>query len=256
VVEQLIAAGAGLDVHGNEGYGRCADCIGRTLFNVATDLSAGALRSSWPRRRVTHAWSSSSSPPAPDSMCRTAKGTALVPSELALRCQIRQLTGLLGRRTALVLAAMKGHTPVVEQLIAAGAGLDVQNNEGYGHCADSIGRKPFIAATDFSAGTLRSSRPRVGATRSWSSSSSLPAPDSTSRTTKGRAVVPTASAARHSTQQLISRQGHCAHLGRDERPDARGRAAHRRRRYPRCPEQSRVRPLCRQPRPHAIQPGN
>ena len=63
-------------------------------------------------------------------MSRTAKGTALVPSELALHCQIRQLTGLLGRSTALILAALKGHTLVVEQLIAAGAALDVQSNEG------------------------------------------------------------------------------------------------------------------------------
>ncbi len=31
---------------------------------------------------------------------------------------------------------MNGHTLVVEQLIAAGAALDVQNNEGYGPCAD------------------------------------------------------------------------------------------------------------------------
>jgi hypothetical protein len=31
---------------------------------------------------------------------------------------------------------MNGHTPVVEQLIAAGAALDIQNNEGYGPCAD------------------------------------------------------------------------------------------------------------------------
>ncbi len=37
---------------------------------------------------------------------------------------------------------MNGHTPVIEQLIAAGAALDVQNNEGYGHCADCIGRTP------------------------------------------------------------------------------------------------------------------
>ncbi len=36
----------------------------------------------------------------------------------------------LGRSTALILAAMEGHTPVVEQLIAAGANLDVQNNKG------------------------------------------------------------------------------------------------------------------------------
>ena len=37
---------------------------------------------------------------------------------------------LLGRSTALILAAMNGHTPVVEQLIAAGVALDVQDNEG------------------------------------------------------------------------------------------------------------------------------
>jgi ankyrin repeat protein len=32
--------------------------------------------------------------------------------------------------TALILAAMEGQTLVVEQLIAAGANLDVQNNFG------------------------------------------------------------------------------------------------------------------------------
>jgi hypothetical protein len=58
------------------------------------------------------------------------------------------------------LAASWGRTPVVEQLIAAGAALDVQNNEGYGHCADCIGRTLFNVATELSAGTLRSSRPR------------------------------------------------------------------------------------------------
>jgi hypothetical protein len=77
-----------------------------------------------------------------------------------------------------------------------------------------------------------------------------------SKTTKGTAVVPTASAARHSTQQLTCRQAHCAHLGRVEGPHSCGRAAHRRRRRTRCPEQRRVRPLCRLHRPHAIQRGN
>jgi ankyrin repeat protein len=47
-----------------------------------------------------------------------------------LRYQNRQLTGLLGRVTALILAATSGHTLVVEQLIAAGAALDVQDNGG------------------------------------------------------------------------------------------------------------------------------
>ena len=37
---------------------------------------------------------------------------------------------LLGRSTALISAATNGHTPVVEQLITAGAALDVQDNEG------------------------------------------------------------------------------------------------------------------------------
>jgi hypothetical protein len=57
-------------------------------------------------------------------------GAARVPSELALRYQNRQLTRLLGRNTALILAASEGHTLVVEQLIAAGAALDVQNTGG------------------------------------------------------------------------------------------------------------------------------
>ena len=50
--------------------------------------------------------------------------------KLALRYQNRQLFGLLGRNTALILAAWKGHTPVVEKLIAAGADLNVKFNEG------------------------------------------------------------------------------------------------------------------------------
>ncbi len=49
---------------------------------------------------------------------------------MALSYQNRQLTGLLGRLTALLWAAFKGHTLVVEQLIAAGAALDVQDYEG------------------------------------------------------------------------------------------------------------------------------
>jgi hypothetical protein len=53
-----------------------------------------------------------------------------VPIELALRYQNRQLIGRLGRLTAFIWAAMEGHTPVVEQLIAAGAKLDVQDNYG------------------------------------------------------------------------------------------------------------------------------
>ncbi len=51
-------------------------------------------------------------------------------SELALRYQNRQRTGILGRNTALIWAAYNGHTLVVEQLIAAGAALDVQGNKG------------------------------------------------------------------------------------------------------------------------------
>ena len=70
VVEQLIAAGAALDVQNNEGYARWADCDGFALSE------------------------------------------------------------LFARSTALILAALFGHTPVVEQLIAAGAKLDVQDNKG------------------------------------------------------------------------------------------------------------------------------
>ncbi len=74
------------------------------------------------------------------------------------------MTGLLGRNTALIGAAFKGHTLVVEQLIASGAALDVQSSNGYGPCADCdadcIGRSLFNPAADFSAGTLRSSWPR------------------------------------------------------------------------------------------------
>ncbi len=76
VVEQLIAAGAALDVQNTNGYGRLWRLQGHYAPSIRTD-----------RRR-------------------------------------------LGRETALILAAIEGHTLVVEQLIAAGAALDVQDNEG------------------------------------------------------------------------------------------------------------------------------
>jgi hypothetical protein len=38
---------------------------------------------------------------------------------------------LLGRSTAVILAASNGHMPVVDKLIAAGAALNVKFNEGY-----------------------------------------------------------------------------------------------------------------------------
>jgi hypothetical protein len=84
-------------------------------------------------------------------------GAARVPSEVALRYQDRQLTGLLDRLTALILAAQNnGHTLVVEQLIAAGAALDVQDNNGYGPCADCNGLTRVLSEPpDVSAGTLR-----------------------------------------------------------------------------------------------------
>ena len=130
MVEQLIAAGAKLDVQNSNGYGPCGDCIGRKLPKLETDFSAGSLRSSRPRRTATRSWSSSSSPPAPPSTSKKTTGRDVGPSELALRYQNRNLTGLLGRLTALIWAAYNGQTHVVEQLIAAGAKLDVQESKG------------------------------------------------------------------------------------------------------------------------------
>ncbi len=65
---------------------------------------------------------------------------------------------VLGRGTALMLAAWKGHTLVVEQLIAAGAGLDVKDNDGYGpiYPAATAVRYPSRQPA-FSAGIRRSS---------------------------------------------------------------------------------------------------
>ena len=74
VTEQLIAAGAALDVQNIEGYGPCPNCNGLTLAKRGGRL--------------------------------------------------------LGRSTALISAAMNGHTLVVKQLIAAGAALDVHNVYG------------------------------------------------------------------------------------------------------------------------------
>ena len=161
---------------------------------------------------------------------------------------------LLGRCTALIWAVLEGQTLVVEQLIAAGAALDVQDSNGYGPCADCIGRTLLYPAAAFLADSLRSSRLRRRAKRWWSSSSSPPARNSMSRTTLGRARVASASAARYSTRQLTSRQVHCAHRGRGSGPHAGGRAAHRRRRRTRCPRKQRVGPLWRLHLPHATLP--
>ena len=46
-------------------------------------------------------------------------------------CDIRAGSRFVGRDTALILAAVKGHALVVEQLIAAGAGLDLKSGSGY-----------------------------------------------------------------------------------------------------------------------------
>ncbi len=62
-------------------------------------------------------------------MSKPTKGTALLPTATALRYS-KGGSRLLDRNAAVILAAKNGHTPVVEQLIAAGAALDVQNNEG------------------------------------------------------------------------------------------------------------------------------
>ena len=69
-------------------------------------------------------------------MSETTKGTAVVPAASAARYTTRQLTGLLGRDTALTWASHEGYMPLVEHLIAAGAALDVQSNEGYGPRVD------------------------------------------------------------------------------------------------------------------------
>ena len=53
-----------------------------------------------------------------------------MPTASAARCSTWQLTCLC-RSTALIGAALEGHTLVVEQLIAAGAGLNVKDNCGY-----------------------------------------------------------------------------------------------------------------------------
>ena len=66
---------------------------------------------------------------APTSTCRETKGSALVPTAASARHPNRA-SRVLGRSTALIAAAFEGHTLVVEQLIAAGAALDVQESNG------------------------------------------------------------------------------------------------------------------------------
>ena len=97
-------------------------------------------------------------------------------------------------------------------------------------------------AADSWAGALRSSTLHTTVTRSWSSSSSPPAPASMSRTTMG--------ASQYTRLQRLcdiragsrlSRKVHCAHLGHVGGSRARGEAAHRRRRRPRSQGEQWVR---------------
>ena len=100
--------------------------------NRPADFSPGALHSSWPRCSATRSWSSSSSPPAPPSVSRTAMGRACVPTATALRVRhLIRTDRCLGRDTALCCAASGGHSATIAALVFAGADGDVSNNDGY-----------------------------------------------------------------------------------------------------------------------------
>ncbi len=130
MVEQLIAAGAGLDLKDNNGYG---------------PIHATAMPVRYPSRAAD----------------------------------------FLGRGTALTLASGEGHALVVEQLISAGAGLDLKTNDGYGPIYPAVLAVRYPSRQPIRAGALRSCWPRGRVTRSWSSSSLPPAPASISRATMG-----------------------------------------------------------------------
>jgi hypothetical protein len=101
-------------------------------------------------------------------------------------CDIRAGSRLVGRGTALILAAGVGNVLVVKQLIAAGAGLDLKDNDGYEPiCPTATAVRYPSRQPTFSAGVRRSPWPRGRVTRSWSSSSFPPAPASISRPTMG-----------------------------------------------------------------------
>jgi hypothetical protein len=131
VVKQLIAAGAALDVQNNAGYGRCANCNGLTLCKMGTRLLGRSTA-------VVLAASNGHTLVAEQLIAAGAKFDVQNNEGYSPWADRDDLTlfhpasRLLGRSTALILAAMNGHTPVVEKLIAAGADLNVQNNEGYG----------------------------------------------------------------------------------------------------------------------------
>ena len=80
-------------------------------------------------------------------------------------CDIRAGSRFVGRYTALMVAAGEGHVLAVEQLISAGAGLDLKSNNGYEpiYPTATAVRCPSRQPT-FSAGLLRSSRPQPGGT--------------------------------------------------------------------------------------------
>jgi hypothetical protein len=133
VVEQLIAAGAGLDLKTNDGYEPIYPTATAVRYPSRLPTSwAGALRSFWPRGRVTRSWSSSSSPPAPASMSRTTVGTSQYTRLQRLCDESEPAADFLGRDTALIYATAEGHTDITAALIFAGADVDVSNNYGYG----------------------------------------------------------------------------------------------------------------------------
>jgi hypothetical protein len=131
VVEQLIAAGAGLDVKDNDGYepiyptATAVRCIraGSQLSRQGYGAHLGRSKRSHKRDQAAHRRGRR-------PRCQRQRWVrANIPD--CNGCAISEpAADFLGRGTALIWAAEKGHTLVVEQLIAAGAGLDVKENNG------------------------------------------------------------------------------------------------------------------------------
>jgi hypothetical protein len=129
VVEQLIAAGAGLDVKTNNGYG--------PIYPTATAVRCPSRQPTRGQVHCAHGGHRNGSHGRGESAhCRRRRprrqGEQRVRANMPdCNCAISEPAADSCRGTALMLAAWKGHALVVEQLIAAGAGLNVNTNFGY-----------------------------------------------------------------------------------------------------------------------------
>jgi ankyrin repeat protein len=133
VVKQLIAAGAGLDLKENNGYGPIYPSATAVRYIQAGSRFVGRGTALIVAAGEGHALMVKQLIAAGAGLdLKENNGYGpIYPSATAVR-YLRAGSRFVGRGPALIVAAGEGHALMVKQLIAAGAGLDLKENNGYG----------------------------------------------------------------------------------------------------------------------------